>query len=322
MLRILLASAIAALAALKIEPAAAQDYPVRTVRIVFPLAAGGGGDVYTRALADELQKAWRQPVVVENRPGGGQNIGARACAEATPDGYTICVMSSEPAVYNQFLFKTIPYDPDKDFQPIANLFANTLAFVVNSDLKVKTVDELIALAKVKPGLSYATFAFPMAAYMEKLKQQEGIDIIRVPYRGGGEGVNALLGGITPVAVLALSNMVPQLQSGRHTALAVNSRTRSPLFPDVPTFTEARPKGGEYPPTWFGLFTQAAVPRPIVEKIAADVTRIIAAPAFRQRIYVERAVEPVSETLDVFARFLRAERKIAERIVKESGEQPK
>ena len=120
-------------------PAAAQDYPSRPVRIVFPLAAGGGGDVFTRALADELQKAWHQPVVVENRPGGGQNIGARACAEATPDGYTLCVMSSEPAVYNQFLYKTIPYDPEKDLQPIANLFFNTLAVVINSDTKVKTL---------------------------------------------------------------------------------------------------------------------------------------------------------------------------------------
>jgi len=109
--RIVLTAIVAALTML---PAAAQDYPSRPVRIVFPLAAGGGGDVFTRALADELQKAWHQPVVVENRPGGGQNIGARACVEATPDGYTLCLMSSEPAVYNQFLFKTIPYDPEKD----------------------------------------------------------------------------------------------------------------------------------------------------------------------------------------------------------------
>src|ERR1700751_3649491 len=102
-------------------PASAEDYPSRPVRIVFPLAAGGGGDVFTRALADQLQKEWHQPVVVENRPGGGQNIGGRACAEATPDGYTICVMSAEPAAYNQYLYKSIPYDPERDFQPITNL---------------------------------------------------------------------------------------------------------------------------------------------------------------------------------------------------------
>jgi len=318
MFRILLAVAVAVLA----QPVAAQDYPSRPVRIVFPLAAGGGGDVFTRALADELQKAWSHPVIVENRPGGGQNIGARACVEATPDGYTICVLSSEPAVYNQFLFKTIPYDPEKDLQPIANLFFNTLAVVVNSDLKVKSFAELIALAKArKSTLSYATFSFPMTHFMEKLKQAESLDIVKVPYRGGGEVVNALLGGTTPIALLALSNMVPQLQSGRITAIAVNAKSRSPLFPEVPTIAEAR-NGEDYPPTWFGLFAPSGVPKPILAKIAGEVGRIINEPGFRKRMYTDRAVEPAHERLEEFGRFIREERKFAERIVKESGHEPK
>jgi len=318
MFRILLAAAVAVLA----QPVAAQDYPSRPVRIVFPLAAGGGGDVFTRALADELQKAWAHPVIVENRPGGGQNIGARACVEAAPDGYTICVLSSEPAVYNQFLFKTIPYDPEKDLQPIANLFFNTLAVVVNSDLKVKSFAELIALAKArKSTLSYATFSFPMTHFMEKLKQAESLDIVKVPYRGGGEVVNALLGGTTPIALLALSNMVPQLQSGRITAIAVNAKSRSPLFPEVPTIAEAR-NGEDYPPTWFGLFAPSGVPKPILAKIAGEVGRIINEPGFRKRMYTDRAVEPAHERLEEFGRFIREERKFAERIVKESGHEPK
>src|SRR5882757_10550497 len=221
--------------------ASAQDYPARPVKIVFPLAAGGGGDVFTRALADQLQKAWHQPVVVENRPGGSQIIGARACGEAVPDGYTICVLSSEPAVYNQFLFKTIPYDPERDLQPIANLFFNTLAVVINSDTKVKTLAEMIAMAKQQPGkLSYATFSFPAAVFIDRLNKTEGTDIVKVPYKGGGEVVNAVLGGTTPIAVLALSNMVSLLQSGRITPLAVVANARSPLFPDVPTLKEVRP----------------------------------------------------------------------------------
>lgn len=301
-------------------PAAAQDYPSRPVKIVFPLAAGGGGDVFSRALADELSKLWAQPVIVENRPGGGQNIGARACAEAVPDGYTICVMSSEPAVYNQFLYKSIPYDPAKDFQPVANLFFNTLSVVVNSDLKVRSLAELIALARTRQGLSYATFSFPLTVFMEKLKKKEGIDVVKVPYRGGGDVVNAVLGGTTPIALLALSNMVPQIQSGRITLLAVNSKSRSPLFPDAPTLKQAY--GDDAPPTWFGLFTPSGVPRPIVEKIARDADRIMAEPAFRKRIYTDRAVEPALERLDDFARFIAAERKVAEQIVKDSGEQPK
>jgi tripartite-type tricarboxylate transporter receptor subunit TctC len=312
--------ALAGVAAL-MGSACAEDYPTRPVRIVFPLAAGGGGDVFTRALADQLQKEWHQPVIVENRPGGGQNIGARACAEATPDGYTICVMSSEPAVYNEFLYKSIPYNPEKDFQPIANLFFNTLAVVASPELKVKSLGELLALAKSKPGtLSYATFSYPLTYFMEKLKKTEGIDIVKVPYRGGGDVVNALLGGTTQVALLALSNMVPQLQAGRIVPLAVVANSRSPLFPDVPTLKEAR--GEHYPPTWFGLFTQTGVPRPIVDKIAHDVDRIMAEPSFRQRIYIERGVEPALERTDEFARFIADERKFAARIVKESGEQPK
>lgn len=314
----LVAGLVALLAAASV--ASAQDYPTRPVKIVFPLAAGGGGDVFTRALADELQKTWHQPVVVENRPGGGQNIGARACADAPPDGYTICVMSSEPAVYNQYLYKSIPYDPEKDFQPIANLFFNTLAIVASAELKVKTLAELIALAKARQGLSYATFSFPLTVFMENLKKTEGIDIVKVPYRGGGDVVNALLGGSTQVALLALSNMVPQLQSGRIVPLAVVANSRSPLFPDVPTLKEAR--GENYPPTWFGLFTQAGVPRPIVDKIARDADRIMAQPVFRQRVYIDRGVEPALERTDEYARFIAEERKLAQKIVKDSGEQPK
>jgi tripartite-type tricarboxylate transporter receptor subunit TctC len=319
----IVAAALAGLAILHTAlPAGAQDYPTRPVRIVFPLAAGGGGDVFTRGLADELQKAWHQPVVVENRPGGGQNIGARACVEAAPDGYTLCLMSSEPAVYNQFLFKTIPYDPEKDLQPISNLFFNTLAVVVNPETRVKTFAEMVAMAKQQPGkLSYATFSFPATSFMDKLNKTEGIDIVKVPYRGGGEVVNALLGNTTPIAVLALSNMVAQLQSGRITPLAVVAKDRSPLFPDVPTLEQARP-GADVLTTWFGLFTQAGVPRPIVEKISAEIDRIMADPAFRKRMYTDRAVEPAPERLDVFARFIREERKLAQQMVKESGVEPK
>jgi tripartite-type tricarboxylate transporter receptor subunit TctC len=300
----------------------AQDYPTRPVRIIIPLGPGGGGDVFIRAVADELQKALGQPFLVENRPGGGLNIGTRACAEAAPDGYTICILSSEPITYNQFLFKSIPYDPEKDLQPIVNLFFNTLAVVINSETKVRSIAEMIALAKARPGsLSYATFSFPLTHFMEKINKTENVDIVKVPYRGGGEVVNAVLANTTPIALLALSNMVPQVQSGRITALAVNARSRSPLFPDVPTLAEAR-NGEDYPPTWFGLFTQSGVPRPIVEKIASEVGRVITEPGFRKRMFTDRAVEPATERLDEFARFIRAERKFAEQIVKESGQEPK
>ena len=186
------------------------------MRIVIPLAAGGGGDVFARLLADELQRKYGQPFVVENRPGGGLNIGARACAEAPSDGYTLCVMSSEPVVYNQFLFRSLPFNPEKDFEPITNLFFNLEALVVNSQLKVKTIPELVALARAKPGtLSYGTFSFVLVQFMEKLKKTHGIDIVRVPFRSGNEVVNAIMSGTTPVALLGLSNMLSQVRSGSH-----------------------------------------------------------------------------------------------------------
>ena len=283
--------------------------------------AAGGGDVFTRALADELQKALRQPVVVENRTGGALNIGTRACAEAPPDGYTICVLSSEPVIYNQFLFKSLPFDPDKDFAPISNLFFNTLALVANNSLKVRTIPDLVALAKARPGtLSYGTFSFPLAHFMEKLKKETGADIVRVPFRSGSEVVTAVLSGSTPVAILALSNMVPQLQSGHITGLVVMSRTRSPLFPDVPTLAEAR-DGESYPSTWFGLFAPAGTPKPIIARLASEVARIVEEPDFRRRMFIDRAVEPADARLDDFARFIREERKVAERIVGESGLKP-
>ena len=292
------------------------------MRIVFPLAAGGGGDVFTRALADELQKAWHQPVVVENRPGGGQNIGARACVEATPDGYTLCLMSSEPAVYNQFLYKTIPYDPEKDLQPISNLFFNTLSVVINGETKVKTFAEMIAMAKQQPGkLSYATFSFPATVFMDRLNKAEGTDIVKVPYKGGGEVVNAVLGGTTPIAVLALSNMVSQLQSGRITPLAVVANSRSPLFPDVPTLEGGAP-GANFRPRG-----SACSPRPACRGRSSRRSRATSIASWRSRRSASACtpiarVEPASERLDVFARFIRDERKLAQQIVKESGMEPK
>ncbi len=297
--------------------APAQDYPTRTIRVIIPLGPGGGGDVFTRALADELQKAWGQPVVVENRPGGALNIGARACAESPPDGYTICVLSSEPVIYNQFLFKSLPFDPEKDFEPISILFFNTLALVANSSLKVRTIPDLVALSKAKPGtLSYGTFAFPLAHFMEKLKKETGADIVRVPFRSGSELVNAVLAGSTPVAILALSNMVPQLQSGHITGLAVNSKSRSPLFPDIPTLAEVRaastiPRPGS-----------ACSRRPAPRSRSSRSSRARSSASSR-RATSGSACSSIARSsrrmrLDEFARFIRDERKVAERIVKELG----
>jgi tripartite-type tricarboxylate transporter receptor subunit TctC len=297
--------------------APAQDYPNKTVRVIIPLGPGGGGDIFTRALSDELQKRLGQTFIVENRTGGGLNIGTRACAEGAPDGYTLCVLSSEPVVYSQFLFKSLPFNPEKDFEPITNLFFNTLAFAVNNSLGVKTVPELMALAKKQPGkLSYSTFSFPLVHYMDGLNKRHGADIVRVPYRSGNEVMTALLSGATPITLLGLSNMVSVLQAGKVTALAVNSNVRSPLFPAVPTLKEAT--GENYPQSWFGLFAPAGTPKPIIAKVHKEVVAITSDPGFKQKMYIERAVENAVDAPENFARFILADREIARRIAKESG----
>ena len=298
----------------------AQDWPARPVRIIIPLGPGGGGDVFSRLLAEELQKRLGQPFVVENRPGGGLNIGTRACAEAAPDGYTFCVLSGEPVVYNQYTFKSLPFNPEKDFEPVVNLFINANALVVSSKLGVKTIPELVALAKKQPGkLSYGTFSFMLAYFMDELNKKNGIDIVRVPFRSGNEMVNAVMGGTTPIVFLGLSNMIGQVKSGQFTALALNSDARLPLFPDIPTLAEAT--GEDYPPPWFGLFAPAGTPLPIVERLHDEVMKICAEPAWRDRNFIQRAVAPATGPRDAFIKFIANNRAFAAKVAKEAGIKP-
>src|SRR5947207_825983 len=223
------------LAALVMSPisSAAQDYPTRPVRVIATSSAGGTSDIFMRALADELHKRLGQPFIVENRPGGAFNIGARACAEAPPDGYTLCIIPGEPLVFNQFLFKSLGFDPENGFEPVTQLFFITPTLVVSGALNVKTLSELIALSKAKPGtLSYSTAAVPLGVFIERLKSNTGADLVRVPFRGGGEAVTALLNGSVPVGFYGMANMRAQLESAAIIGLLVDSDKRSPLFPGI------------------------------------------------------------------------------------------
>ena len=192
---------------------------------------GGISDVFMRALAEKLEPALGKSIVIENRPGGMQMVGARACEDAAPDGYTICIINADPMIYNQFLIKDMAFDPDK-LQPITKLFDLLHALVVNSDLKVKNVDELVALSKAKPGtLSYVTPGAPMVLYMETLKKERGADWVRVPFKGGGEAVNAILSGSTPIGLFGEGNVIGQLRAGTMTELVMMNNIHSPNFPD-------------------------------------------------------------------------------------------
>jgi tripartite-type tricarboxylate transporter receptor subunit TctC len=301
--------------------AAAQDYPARPVKAIVAVGAGGTGDIVMRVLGEELHRRRGQPVVVENRPGGASNIGARACADAPPDGYTICMMPGEPLAYNPFLYRKLGFDPAKDFELITNVFFNTQALVVNAALNVSTVDELVALSKAKAGtLSYTAPSLPLALYLEKLKRERGADWVSIPFRGGGDTTNAVLSGSTPIAFLGMQNFISHLQAGTMRGLAVDGARRSPLFPDIPTLAELGYRGN-LTRVYFGLVAPAGTPRAIVDKIRADVARIGNDPVFRQKQFIDRALEPILSTPEEFARFLVEDRATSGRVVKEAGLQP-
>lgn len=297
--------------------AAAQDYPSRAIRVFTTTSAGGISDIFMRALGDELARRWGQPVVIENRPGGMQNVGVRACQEAAPDGYTICIINADPLIYNPHLMKNLPFDPDRGVRPVTNLFHLIQTLVVNADLKVKTVDELVAASRARPGtMNYLTAAPPLALYMEKLKEQ-GADWVRVPFKGGGEAVNAVLSGSTPIALIGEGNVIGQIRAGKMTPLVMVNNIRSPNFPDVPTIAETGYTGAPSR-SWYGLFVPYATPQPIVDKLAREVAGIMAEPGFRERHLAARSLVPAVDTPEAFAAEIARDRATAQQVVKDAG----
>ena len=301
-------------------PANAEDYPSRPIHVLTTSSAGGISDIFMRVLGEEMHKSLGQPLIIENRPGGSGNIGARACQDAQPDGYTICIINADPMIYNQYLFKNLSFDPEK-ITPIINLFHLIQVLVVNSDLKAKTVDELIAVSKAKPGtLSYLTASIPCVVYMDSLKNEKGGDWVRVPFKGGGEATNAILGGSTPIGLIGLGNVISQISAGKMTALALVNNIRTPLLPNVPTLADLGYKGAASQ-TWYGLFAPAGTPKPVIDKIAAEVSRIVSDPGFRDKYIISRGQVPAINTPAEFAAEIKADREAAKDVVKASGLEP-
>ena len=313
---------IPALLALGVAPASAQDnWPTRPVRAITTTSAGGLSDIFMRALGEELHKKWGQPLIIENRPGGSMNLGTRACAEANPDGYTICITNADAMLYNQFLFKKLPFDPDKSLIPVTNAFHLIHMLVVNADLKVKTVDELVALSKAKPGtLNYLAPGAPLVLYMETLKKQQGADWVRVPFRGGGEAVNAIMSGTTPIALFGEGNVIGHVRAGKMTPLAMLNNIRSPNFPEVPLLVDTGYSG---PPSrsWYGIFVPAGTPKPLVDRLSKEIGGIINNPAFSDRHLKARSLVPAANTPEQFAADIKRERPVAEKVVKDAGFEP-
>jgi tripartite-type tricarboxylate transporter receptor subunit TctC len=300
--------------------ALAQDYPSRPIRVIASSAAGGISDIFMRTVGEELNRRWGQPIVIENRAGGGMNIGGRACAEAPPDGYTICILSNEVVTYNQYLYKNPGFDAEK-VAPITNLFLLTQMLVVNASLKVKTLADLAALSKAKPGtLSYSAPAAPLQLFMENFNKERGADLVRVPFKGGGDAVNGVLSGATPITFLGVGNLIAHLQSGTMTGLVVDSEVRSPLYPDVPTLREVGYRG-PVTRSYFALYAPTGTPPAYIAKIANDVRQIANEASFRNKHLVARGLEPVLNTPEEFAQFVKQDRAEAQRVVKDAGLQP-
>jgi len=301
-----------------VAPATAQDWPTHPVKVITTTSAGGLSDIFMRALGEELRVKWGQPLIIENRPGGSMNLGTRACADSAPDGYTICITNADAMLYNQFLFKHLPFNPETSLQPVNNAFHLIHMLVVNAKLGVNSVDELCALSKAKAGtLSYLAPGAPLVLYMETLKKEKGCDWVRVPFKGGGEAVNAIMSGSTPIGLFGEGNVIGQIQAGQMTPLVMMNNIRSPNFPKVPLLTEVGYSG---PPSrsWYGIFAPAGTPMAVVNRMSQDIGEIVNRPEFRDRHLTARSLVPAANTPEQFAEEMKRERVVAEKVVKDAG----
>jgi len=280
--RICALGAVALAAAITTVPA--QDYPSRPVTIVVGYTPGATSDLLARTMAERLNAAWGQSVIVDNRSGVGGNIAAGYVARAPADGYTLMVGTDAIMTSNVFLYKNTPFDPVKDFAPITNAGANIICLAVHVDLPVNSVAQLIAYAKANPGkLQYGSSGIGSPHHLagELLRQKTGIDIVHVPYRGGGATINDLLGGHIKVAFLSLSSAVPHLSSGKIRIVAVVEKSRYAAMPDVPTIGETVP--GFEMSSWLGFFAPAGTPVPLMTRINEAMVKVLTTDAVKEKL---------------------------------------
>ena len=265
-------------------PALAQDYPSRPVTIVVGYAPGAASDLLARTVGERLNAAWGQPVIVDNRSGVSGNIAAGYVARAPADGYTLMVGTDAILTSNVFLYKNTPFDPVKDFAPITNAGANIICLAVHVDLPVRSVAELIAYAKANPGkLQYGSSGTGSPHHLagELLRQKTGIEVVHVPYRGGGATINDLIGGHIKVAFLSLSTAVPHLSSGKIRIVAVVEKTRYAAMPDVPTIGETVP--GFEMSSWLGFLAPAATPAALIAGLNEAMVKVLTTDAVKEKL---------------------------------------
>ena len=302
------------------QHASAQSYPTRTVRIVVPYAVGGNTDFTARSIAAKLKDVFGQAIVIDNRPGGATNIGTELIAQTAPDGYNLLMGGASNAI-NMSLFKELSYDTKRDFAPVVLCVQGANVLAVHPSVPARTLKELIALAKAKPGqLNFASSGFGSSNQMagELFKVMAGIDIVHVPYKGNAPAITDTIAGQVQMVLSGVPALVPHIQSGRIRAIAIGSLKRFPALPEVPTFDESGLKAYEAT-TWFGLMAPAKTPKAIVNRLNVEIGKILATADIKERFMVE-GLEPMGGTPEDFAKFIGSEIDKYARVIKAAGVQ--
>ncbi len=314
LLRFALAVALAAVAA----ASPAQNYPSRPIRVLLGFPPGGGGEILVRAIGQKLTERWGQPIIIDNRPGAGSNIAAAELVKSPPDGHTLLYMPAA-LVVNPWLYAKVPYDLAKDLTPITLLASFPLVLVVHPEVPAKSVADLIALAKSRPGaLNFASIgnASPPHLAGETLKIQAGVNVVHVPYKGGGPAQAALMAGEVQFMFDTAVSAMPNIKSGRTRALAVTTAARSPLFPALPTVAAAGLREFDLD-GWAGLVGPAGMPPEIALRLQQEIAQVMRTPEMAERL-VSLGAEARGTTPDEFRRFIAAESAKWRRIVEASG----
>jgi tripartite-type tricarboxylate transporter receptor subunit TctC len=297
-----------------------QKYPTRPIRLVLPFPPGGSTDIVARVVGQKITEAWGQQVVVDNRPGAGGNVAAEFVARAAPDGYTLFQVNVANTIAAS-LYPKLGYSLTGDFVAVTQLATTPYVLLAHPSVPAKSVRDLIALARAKPGkLNYASAGAGSATHLsgELLKSMAGIDIVHVPYKGTGPAVTALLSGEVDLYFATVPAAAPMVKAGRLRALGVSSVKRASLMPDVPAIAETL-KGYDTG-TWHGVLAPAATPRDIVQQLSGEIVRILNTPDVREKL-IAQGLEPVGDTPEQFSAFLRAEIAKWAKVVAASGARP-
>ena len=320
---LLLKSAMLALAAAVLSQAHAQDaYPTKPVRIIVPYPAGGVADLLPRTVGAKLSEKWKQPVVVENKPGASGNIGMAEGARAEPDGYTMVLAPTGNLTVNQFLFRELPFDVARDFTPVTLLATSPNVLVVHPSVPVKTFKELIAYAKANPGkLNFSSPGNGSGAHLagELLNVEAGIKAVHVPYKGMAPAVSDLVGGQVQMMFAGISTALQHIKSGKLVALAIASPQRSPQLPEVPTVAESGYPGFDVT-SWYGIVVRAGTPAAVVRKIHADMAEALAAADVKEKLSA-LGLDPSGNTPEDFQKMIAAESRKWSEIVRKADIKP-